>query len=46
MVDVIWFVQVVHFPLMAQVTPSDFAAYEREYQRRTSDVAEKAFLDG
>lgn len=28
MTGVIWFVQVVHYPLFAKVAPSDFSAYE------------------
>jgi len=35
MVGVIWFVQVVHYPLFAKVGASDFAAYEKEHVRRT-----------
>jgi len=38
MVGVIWFVQVVHYPLMARVSASEFAAYEREHQNRTTFV--------
>ena len=36
MVGVIWFVQVVHYPLMGLVTAPHFAQYEREHQRRTT----------
>jgi hypothetical protein len=38
MVGLIWFVQVVHYPLMAQVGPPEFAEYERRHQRRTTWV--------
>ena len=38
MVGVIWFVQVVHYPLFARVGPDGFAAYEAEHRRRTSFV--------
>jgi uncharacterized membrane protein len=44
MVGVIWFVQIVHYPLMAQVSRSDFAAYEREHQRRTTFVVAPTML--
>ena len=44
MVGVIWFVQIVHYPLMAQVSRSCFAAYEREHQRRTTFVVAPAML--
>lgn len=37
MVGVIWFVQVVHYPLFASVQ-SEFAAYEAEHVRRTGWV--------
>lgn len=38
MVGLIWFVQVVHYPLFAAVGADGFAAYERAHQRRTSFV--------
>ena len=38
MVGLIWFVQVVHYPLFAAVGPSEFTAYERSHQRRTTYV--------
>ena len=38
MVGLIWFVQVVHYPLFASVGASAFADYERLHQRRTSFV--------
>lgn len=38
MVGLIWFVQVVHYPLFAAVGPGGFAEYERLHQRRTSLV--------
>lgn len=44
MVGLIWFVQVVHYPLMAQVSQSDFVGYEREHQRRTTFVVAPAML--
>lgn len=44
MVGLIWFVQVVHYPLMAQVSRSDFVGYEREHQRRTTFVVAPAML--
>jgi hypothetical protein len=38
MVGLIWFVQVVHYPLFASVGPGGFAEYEQLHQRRTSLV--------
>jgi hypothetical protein len=44
MVGVIWFVQIVHYPLMARVTAGEFAAYEREHQNRTTFVVAPTML--
>lgn len=38
MVGLIWFVQIVHYPLFARVGPDVFVAYELVHQRRTSYV--------
>lgn len=38
MVGLIWFVQIVHYPLFARVGPDRFVAYELIHQRRTSFV--------
>ncbi|MEZ4647789.1 MAG: hypothetical protein R3E97_03220 [Candidatus Eisenbacteria bacterium] len=38
MTGVIWFVQLVHYPLFTGVGASGFADYEREHSRRTSWV--------
>jgi hypothetical protein len=38
MVGLIWFVQVVHYPLFAAVGPDEFVAYEQAHQRRTAYV--------
>jgi hypothetical protein len=38
MVGVIWFVQVVHYPLFAAVGRDGFADYELAHQRRTAFV--------
>jgi len=35
---VIWFVQVVHYPLYTRVPAQGFASYEEEHQRRTGWV--------
>ena len=35
MTGLIWFVQLVHYPLFARVGVADFTAYEREHVRRT-----------
>lgn len=38
MVGVIWFVQVVHYPLFARVGEASFPEYERHHARRTGWV--------
>ena len=38
MMGVIWFVQVVHYPLFAKVGAAGFTVYEREHVRRTGWV--------
>ncbi len=38
MTGLIWFVQVVHYPLLGAVDPRGFAAYHREHMRRTTFV--------
>ncbi len=38
MVGLIWFVQVVHYPLFASVGSEGFARYEQVHQRRTSYI--------
>lgn len=38
MVGVIWFVQIVHYPLFARVGEGGYAAYQREHMSRTSVV--------
>ena len=38
MVGVIWFVQIVHYPLFAQVGREEFRRYEMDHQRLTSWV--------
>ena len=35
MIGVIWFVQVVHYPLLAMVGRDGYPAYQAEHQRRT-----------
>ncbi len=44
MTGLIWFVQVVHYPLFARVGPDAFAAYEREHQHRTTVVVAPLML--
>ena len=39
MTGLIWFVQVVHYPLFAAVGADQFVAYEVAHQRRTSACA-------
>jgi uncharacterized membrane protein len=38
MAGLIWFVQIVHYPLFAAVGPDRFVAYEVAHQRRTAFV--------
>ncbi len=38
MTGLIWFVQLVHYPLFARVGAAGFRAYEREHVRRTGRV--------
>lgn len=38
MTGILWFVQVVHYPLFAQVGASGFSLYETEHARRTAWV--------
>jgi len=44
MMGLIWFVQVVHYPLMASVGRGEFVAYEREHTRRTTWVVAPPML--
>lgn len=44
MTAVIWFVQVVHYPLFAQVGPSAFPSYEAAHVRRITFVVMPAML--
>lgn len=44
LVGLIWFVQVVHYPLFAHVGHEAFAAYEQEHMRRTTWVVAAPML--
>ena len=44
MTGLIWFVQVVHYPLFARVGESTFAQFEAQHQRRTTWVVAPAML--
>ena len=44
MAGVIWFVQLVHYPLFASVGPGQFARYETEHAGRTSWIAAPAMM--
>lgn len=44
MVGLIWFVQVVHYPLFANVGQAHFKGYEELHQRRTTWVVGPAML--
>lgn len=35
----IWFVQLVHYPLFARIAPADFTAFEAEHATRTGWIA-------
>ena len=44
MAGVIWFVQLVHYPLFARVANGDFAAFACDHQRRTAWVVAPLML--
>ena len=44
MVGLIWFVQVVHYPLFSAVGRRNFGHYERSHQRRTTIVVAPLML--
>lgn len=44
MTGVIWFVQVVHYPLFTSVSPNGFAAYEVRHAALTTGVVAPAML--
>jgi len=44
MAGLIWFVQIVHYPLMAAVHKDSFASYERQHQRLTTLIVGPAML--
>ena len=44
MVGLIWFVQVVHYPLMRDVGPESYSRYQEQHQRRTTLVVGPAML--
>lgn len=44
MTGLIWFVQIVHYPLFASVGSAGFAAYSSSHQRRTTRVVAPAML--
>jgi len=44
MVGLIWFVQVVHYPLMGAIPPHGFSGYAVAHQRRTTWVVGPAML--
>lgn len=44
MTGLIWFVQVVHYPLLRRIPPTEVAAYAREHARRTGWVVGPVML--
>ncbi|MEM9921473.1 MAG: hypothetical protein AAF990_25450 [Bacteroidota bacterium] len=44
MFGLIWFVQVVHYPLMAEIEPTNFISYERQHTLRTGWVVAPVML--
>jgi hypothetical protein len=44
MTGLIWFVQIVHYPLFERIAPQEFALYEKEHQRLTTRVVAPAML--
>lgn len=44
MAGLIWFVQIVHYPLMRLVPPGEFSAYERAHQSRVTRIVAPVML--
>jgi len=44
MTGVIWFVQVVHYPLLAGVGPQNYPAYQQQHEQRTGWVVGPVML--
>lgn len=44
MTGLIWFVQVVHYPLLRRIPPTEVATYAREHARRTGWVVGPVML--
>lgn len=44
MVGLIWFVQLVHYPLFARIEPTRFPAFEQDHQRRTGWIVAPLML--
>lgn len=44
MTGLVWFVQLVHYPLMGDVGPAGFARYEQCHRRRTTWIVAPAML--
>lgn len=44
MTGLIWLVQLVHYPLMASVSPQRFVEFEKSHQRRISLIVAPAML--
>ena len=44
MVGLIWFVQIVHYPLMGSVSADAFPAFQKAHQRRTTWIVGPAML--
>lgn len=44
MVGLIWFVQLVHYPLLAAVGPDRFLVYENQHMRRTTWIVAPVML--
>lgn len=44
MTGLIWFVQIVHYPLMARVGSSDYHVYQHDHQRLTTRVVAPVML--
>jgi hypothetical protein len=44
MLGLIWFVQVVHYPLFAKIKPDNFVAYENQHTHKTGFVTAAPML--
>lgn len=44
MMGLVWFVQIIHYPLFVRISAQDFPAYEKEHVRRTGWIVAPTML--